>query len=167
LQELDIAYRLNPKDMSVLMALANKSLTSDKIKDAVRYLEEAVDLYPSRSDLRERLSYALLKGGDLPQSAAQAKEAVRLDPKSASAYTTMASVLMVQGYVMPAVNAYKEAMNLAPNDPNVRWLLSKSMEKSGDRDGAIAELDNFLQICSPSDPRAVQAKEHLEALKAR
>jgi tetratricopeptide (TPR) repeat protein len=167
LQELDIAYRLNPKDMSVLMALANKSLTSDKIKDATRYLEEAVDLYPSRSDLRERLSYALLKGGDLPQSAAQAKEAVRLDPKSASAHTTLASVLMVQGYVIPAVNAYKEAMQLAPNDPNVRWLLSKSMEKSGDRDGAIAQLDNFLQICSPSDPRAAQAKEHLEALKAR
>jgi tetratricopeptide (TPR) repeat protein len=167
LQELEIAYRLNPKDMSVLMALANKSLTSDNVKDSVRYFEEAVDLYPSRSDLRERLSYALLKNGDLPQSAAQAKEAVRLDSKSSSAYTTMASVLMVQGYVVPAVNAYKEAMNLSPNDPNVRWLLSKSLEKSGDRDGAIAQLDNFLQICSPSDPRAVAAKEHLEALKSR
>lgn len=167
LQELEIAYRLNPKDMSVLMTMANKSLTSDKIKDAVRYLEEAVDLYPSRSDLRERLSYALLKGGDVPQSAAQAKEAVRLDPKSASAYTTLASVLMVQGYVVPAVNAYKDALKLAPNDANVRWLLSKSMEKSGDREGAIEQLNNFLQICSPTDPRAAQAKEHLEVLKAR
>lgn len=167
LEELNIAYRLNPKDMSVLIALANKLLAADKADAAVRYLEEAVDLYPSRSDSRERLSYALMKSGDIGQAGAQAKEAVRLDPKSASAQTMLGSVLMVQGYVGPAVDAYKEAANLAPNDPDVIWLLSRSMEKIGDRQGAMAQLTHFLQLCSPSDPRALKAKEHLEELKAR
>ncbi len=167
LQELNTAYRLNPKDTSVLMALSKKTMAAGQVKDSVRYLEEAVDLYPARSDLRERLSYGLMKSGDVDQSAAQAKEAVRLDPKSASAHSTLGSVLMVQGYVVPAVNAYKEALKLTPNDPNVHFLLSKSMEKSGDKDGAIAELDSFLQLCPPNDPRSQQAKEHLEQLKTR
>lgn len=167
LQELNTAYRLNPKDTSVLMALSKKTMAAGQVKDSVRYLEEAVDLYPARSDLRERLSYGLMKSGDFDQSAAQAKEAVRLDPKSASAHSTLGSVLMVQGYVVPAVNAYKEALKLTPNDPNVHLLLSKSMEKSGDQDGAIAELNSFLQLCPPNDPRSQQAKEHLEQLKTR
>ncbi len=166
-QELNTAYRLNPKDMSVLMALSNKALAADQPAAAVSYLEQAVDLYPGRSESRERLSYALMKSGDVDQAAAQAKEAVHLDPKSASAHTTLGSVLMVQGYVVPAMESYKQALKLDPSDANVYWLLSKSMEKSGDRDGAIAELNHFLQICSPSDPRGLKAKEHLEELKAR
>ncbi len=167
MQELNTAYRLNPKDTSVLMALSKKTLAAGQVKDSVRYLEEAVDLYPSRSDLRERLSYGLMKNGDVDQSAAQAKEAVRLDPKSASAHVTLGSALMVQGYVVPAMNAYKDAAKLSPNDSNVHFLLSRAMEKSGDKDGAIAELSQFLQLSNPSDPRAQQAREHLEQLKTR
>jgi len=167
LQELNTAYRLNPKDTSVLMALSKKTLAAGQAKESVRYVEEAVDLYPARSDLRERLSYALMKNGDVDQSAAQAKEAVKLDPKSASAHITLGSALLVQGYVVPAVNAYKDAAKLSPNDSNVHFLLSRAMEKSGDKDGAIAELNQFLQLCSADDPRGPQAKEHLEQLKTR
>lgn len=167
LQELMTAYRINPKDTSVLLALSSQSLSTNQASDAVRYLEQAVDLYPTRSDLRERLSYALMKNGDLDQASAQAKEAVHLDPKSASAQTTLGSVLMVQSYVTPAVEAYKEASRLNPQDSNICWLLSRSLEKNGDRDGAIAQLERFLQLCSPADPRGEQAKSHLAELKAR
>ncbi len=167
LQELNNAYRLNPKDMSVLMALSNKSLAAGDHASAVRYLQEAVDLYPARADLRERLCIGLMKSGDVEQAVAQAKEAVRLDPKSSSARTTLGSALLVQGYVVPAVDAYKEAAKLSPKDPNIYWLLSRAMEKSGDRAGAIAQLNEFLQICSPSDPRGEKAREHLQELKAR
>ena len=167
LQELNTSYRLNPKDTSVLMALSKKTLAAGQTKESVRYLEEAVDLYPKRSDLRERLSYSLMKSGDVDQSAAQAKEAVRLDPKSASANTMLGSVLLVQGYIVPAANAYKEAAKLAPDDATIHWLLAGAMEKSGDRDGAIAELESFIRLCGSSDARVAKATEHLEVLKAR
>jgi len=167
LQELNTAYRLNSKDLSVLKALSNKSAAAGQTQAAVRYLEEAVDLYPARSELRERLCYALMKSGDADQAAAQAKEAVRLDPKSASARSTLGSVFMVQGYVVPAVDAYKEAVKLAPLDANVHLLLSRSLEQSGERAGAIAELTVFLNVCAPSDPHLLKAQEHLKELKAR
>ncbi len=167
LQELNNAYRLNPKDVSVLKTLANKSIGAGQTDKAVRYLQEAVDLYPNKSELRERLSYALMKHGDVSEASAQAKEAVRLDQKSAKARTTLGSILMIQGYVGPAVEAYKEAVALAPNDSTNRWLLSKAMEQSGDRAGAIAELRRFLEGCPPSDSRADQAKSHLEELESR
>lgn len=166
-KELEAAYRINPKDLSVLFALSSKSLANGEAENAARYVEQAVDLYPNRADLRERLSYNLLKCGDVEQAAAQAKEAVKLDPKSVSARTNLGSVLLVQGYVVPAADAYKEAVKLAPNDANARWLLSKAMEKSGDREGAIAELNYFLRVCSPSDPRGQQARDRLEVLKTR
>lgn len=167
LHELNTAYKLNPKDMSVLLALSNKLLINNQASDAVNYLEQAVDLYPARSDLRERLSYALMKSGDVDQACAQAKEAVHLDPKSASAHTTLGSVLMVQNFVTPAVEAYQEAARLSPLDPNICWLLGKSLEKNGERDAAIAQLQRFLGLCSPGDPRGEQAKAHLDELKAR
>lgn len=167
IKELEAAYRLNPKDLSILFALSSKSLANGDAESAVKYIEQAVDLYPSRADLRERLSYNLLKSGDVEQAAAQAKEAVKLDPKSLSARTNLGSVLLVQGYVVPATDAYKEAVKLAPNDANAHWLLSRAMEKCGDRDGAIAELQYFLQVCSPSDPRGQQAKDRIETLKSR
>ncbi len=166
-QELNTAYRLNPKDTSVLLALANKSLTMNQSSDAARFLEQAVDLYPTRSDLRERLSFALMKGGDVDQALAQAKEAVHLDAKSASAQTTLGTILMVQNYVEPAVTAYKQAAALSPQDPNICWLLSKALEKNGDRDAAVAQLQRFLSLCSPADARGTQAREHLAELKAR
>ncbi len=167
LGELNTAYKLNPKDMSVLKALAGRSLASGQAGAAVRYYEEAVDLYPASSDLRERLSYALMKSHDVNEASAQAKEAVRLDPKSVSAHTTLGTVLLVRGYVVPAVQAYKDAAKLAPNDADVLWLLSNAEEKAGDRAGAIAELEHFLQLCAPSDPRVAKGQGHLAELKAR
>ncbi|CAN5610300.1 hypothetical protein BH11CYA1_BH11CYA1_47660 [soil metagenome] len=167
LRELNTSYRPNPKDTSVLMALSKSTLAAGQSKESVRYLEEAVDLYPKRSDLRERLSYSLMKSGDVDQSAAQAKEAVRLDPKSASANTTLGSVLFAQGYIVPATSAYKEAARLAPDDATIHWLLANSMEKSGDSEGAIAELETFIKLGNSSDARLLKAKEHLEVLKKR
>jgi tetratricopeptide (TPR) repeat protein len=166
IRELTTAYKLNPKDISVLKTLANKSLATGDTAAAVRYLEESVDLYPKSSDLRERLSYALLKAGDVDQSEAQAKEAVRLDAKSVTARTTLGSILLVKGFVGPAVESYKEAVKIAPNDGNAHWLLSRAMEQNGDRAGAIAELNAFLER-SPADPRAAKAKAHLQELQSR
>jgi tetratricopeptide (TPR) repeat protein len=167
LQELNTAYRLNPKDTSVLMGLSKKMLAAGQAKESVRYLEEAVDLYPKRSDLRERLSYGLMKSGDVDQSTAQAKEAVRLDPKSASANTTLGSVLLAQGYIGPATNAYKEAATLAPNDATIHWLLASAMEKSGDSEGAMAELETCIKVGDGTDPTVAKAKQRLELLKSR
>lgn len=167
LQELNNAYRLNPKDVWLLKTLSSKSLASGQNEAAVRYMEEAVDLYPSRSELRERLSHALARSGDIEQAVAQAREAVKLDQNSVTARTTLGSVLLMQGFVGPAVEAFKEAVKIAPGDASAHWLLSKAMEQSGDRSGAIAELDRFLQTCSPSDPRGEKAKAHLEELRAR
>ncbi|MFA6210035.1 MAG: tetratricopeptide repeat protein [Candidatus Obscuribacterales bacterium] len=167
LQELNTAYRLNPKDTSVLMGLSKKMLAAGQPKESVRYLEEAVDLYPKRSDLRERLSYGLMKSGDVDQSTAQAKEAVRLDPKSASANTTLGSVLLTQGYIGPATNAYKEAAKLAPEDATIHWLLAGAMEKSGDSEGAIAELETCIKLGGSSDQLVAKAKQRLELLKMR
>ncbi|MDZ4837945.1 MAG: tetratricopeptide repeat protein [Candidatus Melainabacteria bacterium] len=167
LEELNTAYRLNPKDVSVLKTLSTKSLAAGKTDEAVRYIEEAVDLYPGNSELRERLSITLLKSGDIDQALAQAKEAVKLNQKSATAHTTLGSVLLVRGFVGPAVESYKEAVKFAPKDANGRWLLSRAMEQNGDRAGAIAELHQFLNNCPAEDPRAAKAKEHLKELENR
>lgn len=167
LEELHNAYRINPKDVSLLKALSSKSLAAGKTDEAVRYMQEAVDLYPKNSEFRERLGTALLKVGDTNQAVAQAREAVRLNDKSITARTTLGSILLVQGYVGPAVESYKEAVKLNPKDANARFYLSRAMEQNGDRNGAIANLHEFLNVCLPGDPRADKAREHLKELESR
>ncbi|MBS2008031.1 MAG: tetratricopeptide repeat protein [Cyanobacteria bacterium SZAS TMP-1] len=161
---LEKAYSLNNKDMSVLTALASRYLTMGQYTDAVRYLEEAVKLYPAYSDLHERLSYAYARAGDVDAAVTEAQQAVKLNARSASAQLNLGSALMIQGDARNALPAYQAAARLTPDNPEVHYLISRCMEKLGDRDGAKLELALFIKLCAATDPRLTTARIHLKEL---
>ena len=161
MEELRAAYNLDGKDRVVLTALAGKALEADRPERAVRFLSEAVKLYPTSSTLHERLSYAFIKTGDVDQAVGHAREAAKDEPRSVSARLNLGSCLMMQGDAKDALAAYKEAVDLAPQNADAHWFLAKTKEGLGDRPGAKKELECFLKLAAPGDSRAQAAHDRL------
>jgi tetratricopeptide (TPR) repeat protein len=159
--ELERAYQLNPKDKVVLTALANYHLKDRDTAGALKFINEAIALYPNAADLFDKLSFAQVQSGNIAEAVQSAQKAVSLDPKSLSAKLNLGSTLMLSGDLNQATKAYLEATKLAPQDATAHFLLSKTLEKSGDLTGAKDELAQFIKCADPNDPRKKQAEEKL------
>jgi len=164
MEELEHAYRLNPKDRIVLCALANKYLQRQNISRAKDLLEEAITLYPRAAMLHVRLSYVLGQDRNFDEAIKEANEAIKLDPSSLSARLNLGANLLLKGDIQSALIAYRQAGKLDPKNPDIHYYLSKALEHSGDLNGARVELEQFLKICSPNDPRLPEEKIHIMEL---
>lgn len=162
--QLEKAYQTNPKDKVVLTALASLALKEKNTDAAMKYLNEAIAIYPKSSDLFDKLSYAQAQSGNVVEALESANKAVSLDPKSLSARLNLGSTLMLSGDVNQATKAYIEATRMAPEDANAHYLLSRTLEKAGDLSGAKEELQTFLRLAPPSDPRRGQAEARLSSM---
>ncbi|HEY9786368.1 MAG TPA: tetratricopeptide repeat protein [Candidatus Obscuribacterales bacterium] len=163
--ELKTAYRLNPKDKDVLLALSDASRRQGDETGAIRYLQEALKLYPASAELHNSLSVALFNAGALTEAIDHARQAVQLNPKLTAAHINLGSTLLSEGDAKSAADAYREAVSVAPADPEAHYGLSKALEQVGDIPGARNELSKFLELCKPTDSRLESAKKHLSELK--
>jgi tetratricopeptide (TPR) repeat protein len=163
-KELEQSYSLNPKDRIVLQALSSKCLQEGDSVRAIKLLQDAVHLFPTSESMHERLSYAFVQSGDINSALAQAKEAVNIAPKSASAKLNLGSSLLLSGDKKAAIDAYKQALAIAPTNPDAHFLLSNTLESAGDKQSALGELNKFLELCQPNDPRVAKARAHAQEL---
>jgi len=163
-KELETAYQINPKDKVVLTALSGALLREKDTEGAMRYLKEALVLYPKASDVYDKLSFAHVQSGNYAEAVDNAQKAVALDPNSVSARLNLGSTLLIMGNLNQATKAYIEATKLAPQDANAHYLLSRTLEKSGDLTGAKEELQKFVKLAAPQDPRRSQAEAKLSSM---
>jgi Flp pilus assembly protein TadD len=164
LKQMSLAYRLNPKDRGVLIALSDASTKMGDTTGSISYLQEALTLYPENADLHNSMSVALFKAGALPQAIDHARQAVSLNPKLTSARINLGSTLLKDGDLKGAADAYREAANISPSDPEAHFGLSRALEKLGDKPGAKTELSKFIESTSQSDARLQDAKRRLSEL---
>jgi tetratricopeptide (TPR) repeat protein len=158
--ELDRAYSLNPRDITVLKALSSRVVIYDPAR-AVDILKQALVLYPASADLHERLSYTLARAGESLPALDEARQAVKLDPASASGQINLGSALMYTGAYTEAATAYGQAVALSPDNLDAHYWLSRSLEKAGDATAARSALQEFLKRAPGSDPRAAAARKQL------
>lgn len=163
-RQLETAYQINPKDKVVLTALASAHLREKNTEGAMRFLKEALELYPKASDIYDKMSFANAQSGNFAEAVDNAEKAVALDPNSLSAKLNLGSTLMLMGNLNQATKAYIEATKLAPQDANAHYLLSSTLEKSGDLTGAKEELQKFINLAAPQDPRRSQAEAKLSSM---
>lgn len=164
LEQINIAYRLNPRDKDVLLAMSEASSKMGDNSGSIRYLQEALKLYPENADLHNSISVALFRANALPQAIEHARQAVSLNPKLTSARINLGSTLLSDGDLKGAADAYREATNINPADPEGHFGLSRALEKLGDKPGARAELSKFIDSASQTDARLPAAKRRLSEL---
>jgi len=100
----------------------------------VTELERAIALDPQRATFRSNLGYALQIQGKRTDAIAQYREALRLDPKLASAWINLATALAQDPKTRAeARSALEKARAIDPTDPRVKANLEEldALEKSG------------------------------------
>lgn len=99
-------------------------------KEAADALELALRIDPTLAAAHNNLGIALWKTGHRDRALQAWKEAIRLNPSLAdasnnlaSAYADLGRMLMDEGIVRDAVDAYRQAVQLKPSDPAVHSSL--------------------------------------------
>lgn len=131
-------------------------------------LEKSIALGFSDPKVHYELSLAMRGLGDNEGAAKEVKiyqemrnaEETQLE---ATNHAAKADLEMDQGKTQDAINDYKQAIEEAPKDSDIRYKLSVALHKSGDWEGERAQLEQVVQ----QDPRNAQAQKELGFLLTR
>ena len=95
-------------NMALLLAL------TDRLDEAVREYEKALERDPMHSDARTNLAAVLVRQGKLDRAARELKLLLDYDPENAGARTNYGLVLIQQGHRAEARGQLEEALRLDP-----------------------------------------------------
>ncbi len=102
------------------------ALEAGQVEDAITLLQTAVYNAPERSAHHAALGRALGRHPAHAREAVQALEkATQLDPRNASAFAELASILARQGLRLRAQKALDAALRIAPRDPRITRLAAE------------------------------------------
>jgi transglutaminase-like putative cysteine protease len=138
---------------------ARALLSAGRTREAVDQMRDLVTRYPDRAIYRSQLAHVLLLAGMGEAARDEARQAVRLDEKSAHAHAALAWVLQHDALgrqhgpgfdLAGSIAAYRKARELDPRDPLARANLAITLEydQQGGRyagvdlDPAIAEYES-------------------------
>jgi tetratricopeptide (TPR) repeat protein len=91
-----------------------------RLDEAVKQLREAAELDPENSDLHRELGITFLLAKDWKRARVEMLEAIRHDPTDADAHNGLGYALEKLGEVQPALDQYRVATRLDPDDPSYR-----------------------------------------------
>lgn len=144
-----------PHDARVRHALAQYQLAQGRAREAAGNYEQMIQM--NSSDLAALNNLALAYGqlGDA-RAVPTAERALKLQPESAAVLDTLGWLLVQNNQHQRGITLLRQAVAAQPEAPEIRWHLSKSLAKNGDRNGAIAELDRLLasRISFPEEKEA-------------
>jgi tetratricopeptide (TPR) repeat protein len=98
---------------------------------------------PSHPDALNNLAWLLAQQRS-PRALELARRALVLQPRNPGYLDTLATALSLQGKLPEALEAQKQAVEIAPSDPALRLRLAKLAKDSGDTALARRELEKVL-----------------------
>lgn len=142
-------------DHRVRHILAQAQLNGGRLKEAAVNYRDLVRVDPRDLVAYNNLAWLLGELKD-PEALSISEQALKLAPKNAAVLDTYGWQLTQAGQPKRAVPYLREALDLVPNSPEIRWHLASALDKAGDKSGAIAELDRLLssRTVFPQEPQA-------------
>jgi transglutaminase-like putative cysteine protease/tetratricopeptide (TPR) repeat protein len=154
---------------------ANTLMGQGKVREALFEYRKLVQEHPKEAIGRARLARACLTASLGEMAREEAREAVKLDPKSTVAYDTLGWVLLhdvigrkfIKGFdPVGAAAAYRKAKELDPKEPSYALSLGEALEydSSGERYVGV-KLDEavtvYRELKKNEDADADSVNEHL------
>ena len=99
------------------------ALEQGATREAIRWLQIAVERAPDRAEALEKLGVAIFLTGDAPTARPYLERACRLDPESASAHLNLAAIYAELGRFAEARAQAREALRLDPSEARATDLL--------------------------------------------
>ncbi len=122
------------------------ALQLHQVPHATSHLQQAVQCAPGRADYHAQYGRALSMAHRMDEAIAVADAAMALPVSDATTYDTLGVVYSKANAHGQAANAFKRAVELAPQHANYRFNLATSFMYYGDLDAAESEYEACISI---------------------
>lgn len=166
LREFQAIVKQRPANLGAqtMVGIALEAL--GRTDEAKTHYETLVAARPNAAVAGNNLAWIYAQSGERLDMALQlAQDAKRVLPDSPEVDDTLGYVYLKKNLPPLALRPLRAAVEKLPNNPVVRWHLAQALAATGDKAGAIAEIEAALKLSATFDG-AAQARAKLHELRA-
>jgi tetratricopeptide (TPR) repeat protein len=138
-------------------------LKTDRIAQAIPEYLEALKLAPNDGIYHAELAYCYLRSKKIDLAKAEAQKALELSGQNRLAHLISGIIQAEAGDLESALGNYKQALAIAPDDPQVHWNLAQAYLKKGDSLMGAYHLGLYARLNLEPD-KALEQLRHAQKL---
>ena len=135
----------HPRDAAFRFYLGDMAMARGEDVAAEAQYRSVLEVQPSNALAMNNVAWLLVKQGK-PGAVAMAEKAVSLLADRAPLLDTLATALASDNKIEKAIETQKRALDLDPQNPQLRLALARYYLKSGDKAYARAELETLVRL---------------------
>ena len=151
----------NPKDAEALNDLGFALRQNGQLKDAEKYLKQAIEAKPTMGEAHANLSVVYYDQSNWADALSEAQKAVKANADQAIFRCVLANALSKTGDLKGASQEYKMAIQLKPDYQNAYYNLGRVLNELGEVNDAKYSLSKALEL-DPNDDRVVALLDKLD-----
>ncbi len=161
-QIFDDIYKQNPNDTRGLAGLTESLAAENRMGDAIKETQKAIDKEPQRRDLKLVLAKYYVRAERYDEAIAIYQVLLKQDPRSPDLLYQMAETERRKGDLNSAVDTFRRCSQAAPADTQCLSELGLILDGTGKRDQAKPIYEQILKI----QPDHAVALNNLAFIKA-
>jgi putative PEP-CTERM system TPR-repeat lipoprotein len=135
----------NPKDAAFDYQMSVLDITRNDLKTAEQRLQRTIAAYPNNTAALNNLAWVMVQNGT-KGAVAIAQRGADLLPQNAPMMDTLALALAAEGQLQQALDVQRSAVDLAPEDNQLRLGLARIALQKGDKSLAREELQRLQKL---------------------
>ena len=135
----------DPKNKHALSRSGSLALELGNLPVAIERLAAALENFTDQSDAQFALADALTRAKRYTDALPHWLETVRLQPNKIEAWSNLGSVAMWIGDTTRGIDAYEQALKLAPDNPALQGNLGEALRRAGRKPEALELLVRAAQ----------------------
>ncbi|MEE8371262.1 MAG: tetratricopeptide repeat protein, partial [Sphingomonadales bacterium] len=140
------ALEAEPGFLKARFFLAKGLNLTGRHEAALESLDESIIAYPEMPDFHVERSDALMRLSQLDEAQKSAREALRLQPDSATALAALGTIQWMKGELDEAIKSYTRSLEIQPEEPSVHTNFAVVLQNLRRFDEAIDSFRRALGI---------------------
>ena len=155
-------YKANPRDSRSLAGVTETMVSENRMGDAIKVVQSAVEREPQRRDLKLFLARLLTRAGKYDDAIPIYQKLIEQEPKSAELFYDLGETERRKGNLDQAMDSFRRCSQAAPSDTTCLLQLGLLMDGAGKRDQSKPIYEQILKI-QPDQPVALNNLAYIEA----
>jgi tetratricopeptide (TPR) repeat protein len=151
----------NPNAWVAHYNLGNALLQENRIQEAVKHYERALEIKPDYREAHNNLAFLLLQDGKINEAIAHLEQVARINPDSATGHYNLGNAYLQAGRGQDATGQYEQAVQLSPDYVQAHVNLGFALAQRGKFDDAVRHWEAALRL----DPGNQDAQRGLERVR--
>jgi tetratricopeptide (TPR) repeat protein len=141
-----LAAETDPSNPGPWMALGDMALEGGRLEEALRCYVEALQRDREAADVNIQIGYVLVEDNKPEEAEKYFRRALEIDPSEYSAYLGLSECFRLKKRYAEQIAMVKQAMDIAPEDPDVWNAQGVAYEVEGFLKDATAAYNKALQL---------------------